>query len=107
MRISRREFATLAGATMVFGPASARAAAPNIFVPGFNLSANLEPQQAVSEGAPMRQPIELHVQQQLEQTIQAGQLFQSDLATLGINLKMVNDTFANMTSASAKPETTP
>jgi peptide/nickel transport system substrate-binding protein len=64
-------------------------------------------QKAVSEGAPMRQPIELHVQQQLEQTIQAGQLFQSDLATLGINLKMVNDTFANMTSASAKPETTP
>jgi hypothetical protein len=27
-----------------------------------------------------------------EQTIQAAQLFQSDPATLGINLKMVNDT---------------
>jgi peptide/nickel transport system substrate-binding protein len=64
-------------------------------------------QKAVGEGAPMRRPIELHVQQQLEQTIQAAQLFQSDLATIGINLKMVNDTFANMTSASAKPETTP
>jgi peptide/nickel transport system substrate-binding protein len=64
-------------------------------------------QKAVAEGAPMRRPIELHVQQPLEQTIQAGQLFQSDLAWIGINLKMVNDTFANMTSASAKAETTP
>jgi peptide/nickel transport system substrate-binding protein len=49
-------------------------------------------QKAVAEGAPMRRPIELHVQQPLEQTIQAGQLFQSDLASIGINLKMVNDT---------------
>jgi peptide/nickel transport system substrate-binding protein len=64
-------------------------------------------QKAVAEGAPMRRPVELHVQQGAEQTIQAGQLFQSDLATLGINLKMVNDTFANMTSASVKPESTP
>jgi len=64
-------------------------------------------QKAVAEGAPMRRPIELHVQQALEQTIQAGQLFQSDLATVGINLKLVNDTFANLTSAAAKPETTP
>ena len=64
-------------------------------------------QKAVAEGAPMRRPIELHVQQGAEQTIQAAQLFQSDLATLGINLKMVNDTFANMTSASVKPESTP
>ena len=49
-------------------------------------------QKAVAEGAPMRRPIELHVQQPLEQTIQAGQLFQSDLASIGINPKMVNDT---------------
>jgi peptide/nickel transport system substrate-binding protein len=62
---------------------------------------------AVAEGAPMRRPIEMHVQQPLEQTTQAGQLFQSDLATIGINLKLVNDTFANLTSASAKAETAP
>jgi peptide/nickel transport system substrate-binding protein len=62
---------------------------------------------AVAEGAPMKRPIELHVQQPLEQTVQAGQLFQSDLATVGIDLKLVNDTFANMTSASTKPESTP
>jgi peptide/nickel transport system substrate-binding protein len=62
---------------------------------------------AVAEGAPMKRPVELHVQQPLEQTVQAGQLFQSDLATVGINLKLINDTFANLTSISAKADTTP
>src|SRR6202040_2347023 len=62
---------------------------------------------AVAEGAPMRRPVEMHVQQPLEQTTQAGQLFQSDLATIGIDRKLVNDTFANMTSASVKAESTP
>ncbi|MGA8379814.1 MAG: ABC transporter substrate-binding protein, partial [Stellaceae bacterium] len=62
---------------------------------------------AVAEGAPIKRPIQLHVQQPLEQTVQAGQLFQSDLATVGVNLKLVSDTFANLTSVSSKPETTP
>jgi peptide/nickel transport system substrate-binding protein len=62
---------------------------------------------AVAEGAPIKRPIELHVQQPLEQTVQAGQLFQSDLATVGVNLKLVSDTFANLTSVSSKAETTP
>ena len=64
-------------------------------------------QKAVADGAPIKRPIELHVQQPLEQTVQAGQLFQSDLATVGVNLKLINDTFANLTSVSSKPETTP
>ena len=64
-------------------------------------------QKAVAEGAPMRRPIEMHVQQPLEQTVQAGQLFQSDLATVGIDLKLASDTFVNMTSASATAESTP
>ena len=64
-------------------------------------------QKAMAEGAPMKRPIQMHVQQPLEQTVQAGQLFQSDLATVGVNLKLVNDTFVNMTSASTKAETTP
>jgi peptide/nickel transport system substrate-binding protein len=64
-------------------------------------------QKAMAEGAPMKRPIQMHVQQPLEQTVQAGQLFQSDLTTVGVNLKLINDTFVNMTSASAKPETTP
>ena len=55
----------------------------------------------------MKRPIELPVQQPLEQTVQAGQLFQSDLATVGIDLKLINDTFANLTSVSGKAETDP
>jgi len=62
---------------------------------------------AVAESAPIKRPIQLHVQQPLEQTVQAGQLFQSDLATVGVNLKLVSDTFANLTTVSSKPETTP
>jgi peptide/nickel transport system substrate-binding protein len=62
---------------------------------------------AAAEGTPFKRAINMHVQQPLEQTVQAGQLFQSDLATIGIDLKLVSDTFANLTSASAKPETTP
>ncbi len=64
-------------------------------------------QKAVAEGAPMKRPIEIHILQQLEQTTQAAQVFQADLATLGINLKIVGDTFANLTTSAGKPETTP
>ncbi len=62
---------------------------------------------AVAEGAPMKRPIELHVQPELEQTVQAAQLFQSDLAPIGINLKVVGSIWSTLTTAAAKPETTP
>ena len=62
---------------------------------------------AKGEGAPVGRPIEIHIQQQLEQTTQAAQLLQGDLASIGINLKIVNDTWANITTNTAKPETTP
>jgi peptide/nickel transport system substrate-binding protein len=62
---------------------------------------------AAAEGAPVKRAINMHVQQPLEQTVQASQLYQSDLVTLGVDLKLVNDTFANLVSISAKPETTP
>jgi len=64
-------------------------------------------QKAVAEGAPMKRPIEIHILQQLEQTTQAAQVFQADLATLGINLKIISSTFANLTTAAGKSETTP
>lgn len=63
--------------------------------------------QAVAEGAPMRRPIEVHIQSQLEQTNQAAQLLQSDLASIGVNLKIVSDTWANIITNTAKAETTP
>src|SRR5713226_4046133 len=51
MRLSRREFAAFAGAATLFGPAAARAGAPNIFVPGQNMPANLDPHQILDLGA--------------------------------------------------------
>jgi len=64
-------------------------------------------QKAVAEGAPVKRPIEIHILQQLEQTTQAAQVFQADLATLGINVKIVGDTFPNLSTAAGKPDTTP
>ena len=62
---------------------------------------------AVAEGAPMKRPIEIHVQSENEQSVQGAQLFQSDLGQIGINLKVVGSIWSNLTSAAAKPETTP
>lgn len=62
---------------------------------------------AVAEGAPMKRPIELHVQSENEQSVQGAQLFQSDLAQLGINLKIVGNIWSNLTASTAKPDTTP
>jgi peptide/nickel transport system substrate-binding protein len=62
---------------------------------------------AKAEGAPTTRPIEIHIQSQLEQTNQAAQLLQSDLSQIGINLKIVSDTWANITTNTAKADTTP
>ena len=62
---------------------------------------------AVAEGAPMKRPFELHVQSENEQSVQGAQLFQADLAQIGINLKVVGNIWSNLTTAAAKPDTTP
>jgi peptide/nickel transport system substrate-binding protein len=62
---------------------------------------------AKAEGAPIGRPIEIHIQSQLEQTNQAAQLLQSDLAQIGVNLKIISDTWANITTNTAKAESTP
>jgi peptide/nickel transport system substrate-binding protein len=62
---------------------------------------------AIAEGAPMKRPIELHVQSENEQSVQGAQLFQSDLAQIGINVKVVGNIWSNLTTAATKPETTP
>jgi peptide/nickel transport system substrate-binding protein len=62
---------------------------------------------ATAEGAPINRPLEIHTQSQLEQTNQAAQLLQSDLAQIGVNLKIIADTWANITTNTAKPESTP
>ena len=62
---------------------------------------------AAAEGAPMRRAFEIHVQSENEQSVQGAQLFQSDLAQIGINLKVVGNIWSNLTTAATKPETTP
>ena len=51
MRISRREFAALAGAALAIRAGHSQAAEPDIFVPGYNLPANLDPHQILDIGA--------------------------------------------------------
>ncbi len=63
--------------------------------------------QAKAAGAPIGREIGLHFQAQLDQTKQAAQLFQSDLKKIGLNVKIVTDTWPNMTTATTKPETSP
>jgi peptide/nickel transport system substrate-binding protein len=62
---------------------------------------------AKAEGAPITRPIQIHIQSQLEQTNQAAQLLQSDLAQIGLNVKIVSDTWANITTNTSKAESTP
>ncbi len=69
--------------------------------------AKAECDKARAEGAPLDREIELHIQTALDQTTQAAQLFQSDLRRIGVKVKFVANTWANLTSSAAKPETTP
>lgn len=52
-------------------------------------------------------PIEVHVQAPLEPTVQAALLFQSDLARLGIELKIVKSMFPSIVASTKTPESTP
>ncbi|MFC7476326.1 ABC transporter substrate-binding protein [Dankookia sp. GCM10030260] len=62
---------------------------------------------AQAEGYNPKTPVRIHIQSQLEQTNQAAQLFQSDLQSIGVNLRIVADTWANITAATGKPDTSP
>lgn len=52
-------------------------------------------------------PIEVHVQAPLEPTVQAALLFQSDLARLGIELKIVKSMFPSIVASTKTLESTP
>ncbi|HEX3991200.1 MAG TPA: ABC transporter substrate-binding protein [Acetobacteraceae bacterium] len=62
---------------------------------------------ALAEGAPMHRPVEIHVQSENEQSVQAAQLFQAGLGEAGINAKVVGDTWENLTANAKSAETTP
>ena len=62
---------------------------------------------ARAEGAKLDREVEIHIQSELEQTSQAAQMFQADLQKVGIKMKIVSSTWAQITSATGKPETSP
>jgi len=62
---------------------------------------------ARAAGVDLSRPIEIHVQNELEQSVQAAQLFQSDLRRLGITLRIVPNTWPGITGATSSAETTP
>ena len=55
----------------------------------------------------MKRPFELHVQSENEQSVQGAQLFQSDLAQIGINLKVVGNIWSNLTRRPPSPTPRP
>jgi peptide/nickel transport system substrate-binding protein len=52
-------------------------------------------------------PIDLHVQITGEQSLQAGLLLQSDLAKLGIEVRLIKALFPALTASTKSPETSP
>ncbi len=62
---------------------------------------------AKAEGAPVDREMEIHIQSALAQTTQAAELLQADVRKLGINLKLVASTWAQLTSSAGKASTTP
>lgn len=62
---------------------------------------------AREEGAPLDEPVEIHIQSALEQTTQAAQVLQAGLASVGVEVELVASTWANLTSQAADAETTP
>jgi peptide/nickel transport system substrate-binding protein len=74
----------------------------------FNLGkARAECDKAKAKGAPVDREIQLHIQTGLDQTMQTAQLFQSDVKKIGLNMKVVPNTWPNLTASTAKPDTTP
>ena len=62
---------------------------------------------ARAAGAPIGREVEIHVQNELEQTVQAAQMFQADLRRVGINLRIVPNTWPGITGATTQAQTTP
>lgn len=62
---------------------------------------------ARAEGAPVDRDLEIHIQSALDQTTQSAQLLQQGLSDVGVSLKLVASTWANLTSQAGTAETTP
>lgn len=64
-------------------------------------------EKAKAEGAPTGRKLEIHIQSELDQTVQAAQLLQADMRKLGVTLDIVPSTWTQLTSSMGKAETTP
>jgi peptide/nickel transport system substrate-binding protein len=62
---------------------------------------------ARAAGLDLSRPLEIHVQNELEQTVQAAQMYQADLRRIGINLRIVPNTWPGITGSTSRSETTP
>lgn len=62
---------------------------------------------AKAEGVDLSRPIEVRIQTGLDQTNQAAQLLQQGMADVGVNVQVVPDTWANLTTSTTKAETSP
>jgi peptide/nickel transport system substrate-binding protein len=69
--------------------------------------AKSECDKAKAAGAPVDRELQLHIQTGLDQTTQAAQLYQSDVKKIGLNMKVVPNTWPNLTASTARPDTTP
>lgn len=62
---------------------------------------------ALEEGAPMKRPIQFLGYAISEQSLQAGEVFQADLQSLGLNVRVVNAQWPAILASTAHPETAP
>lgn len=76
-------------------------------VPGYEYDLDKAKAYLAKASVKIARPIEVHVQAPLEPTVQAALLFQSDLAKLGIELKIVKSMFPSIVAATKTLESTP
>ena len=69
--------------------------------------AQAECDKAREEGVDLDREFEIHTLAELEQTVQAAQLFQSGLARIDLKARVVPGTWPTLSSAATKPETAP
>ncbi len=62
---------------------------------------------ALAEGAPMTRPIQFLGYAISEQSLQAGEVFQADLDSLGLNVRVVNSQWPAILASTAHAETAP
>jgi peptide/nickel transport system substrate-binding protein len=64
-------------------------------------------ERALSEGAPMGRAFEMHTYSNAALSLQVAQVFQADLAQIGIDLKIVNSSWSKILTDVVNPDTAP